>query len=92
MNERVERVHSINEQFAHNTLLIRENKDSDLEGNRERSLTIKYQEQRKRESVSRHLEDKVRSIRLDKSIDSGTLTKKAERGEEELSRLILYEQ
>jgi hypothetical protein len=82
MNERTERVNSINEQFIHNTSQIRENKDREAEVNREKSLTVKFQEEKKRESVSRHLEEKVRSIRLNKSIDSGSLVKKAEKGEE----------
>jgi phosphoenolpyruvate-protein kinase (PTS system EI component) len=55
LNERTERVNSISEQFAQNSLLIREHRDKDIEENRERSLTVKFQEEKKRESVSRHI-------------------------------------
>jgi hypothetical protein len=53
---------------------------------------VKFQEEQKRESVSRHVEERKISIHLNKSIDSQTLIKEKEKREMELSRLIRYEQ
>jgi hypothetical protein len=63
-----------------------------VEQNRERKLQVRFQEELKRESLSRHREKKVESVRIGKSMDSGSLTDRAQKGEAELSRLMEYEQ
>jgi len=53
---------------------------------------VKFNESKKRESISRHIEDKYRNILSNKSIDSSRIQSKTKLQEEELERLMKYEQ
>lgn len=55
MEQRTERVNQISDQFVEHSQLIREHREKDIEENREKSMTVKFMEEKKRESVSRHL-------------------------------------
>jgi hypothetical protein len=80
LDERTDRYNQIGQMFVQNSLAIKDNKEKEILVNRQKTVSVKMQEEHKRESLSRHMEDKVRSIKLNKSIDSSALTRKAEEG------------
>lgn len=49
-------------------------------------------EQSVRDSVSRHANDKIRRVKLNKSIDSDAMVYKAEQREHEMNQLMSFEQ
>ena len=68
----------MNEQSIEHDSKIKEDMLKSYEENKLRRQSVQNQEQYTRESVSRHINDRIKRIKLNKSVDSEVLIKKAD--------------